>query len=253
MNHIIFGLRAVIEALQSGREIDKILIKKDRQGSELLRELTDLLRGRLIPVQRVPIERLNRITRKNHQGVIAFASAVAYQRLEDIIPFIYEQGRDPLLMLLDGVTDVRNFGAIARTCECVGADALVIPSEVSASATPDAMKASAGALNVLPVCRERTLHGALRFLHDSGVRLIAATEKATTPYTAITYTGPLAIVMGAEDTGVAPAHLRLCDEWVRIPQRGTIASLNVSVAAGVLLYEALRQRGQESQRRIADE
>ena len=141
------------------------------------------------------------------------------------------------------MTDVRNFGAIARTCECVGVDALVIPTEGSASATADAMKASAGALNVVPVCRERSLHSALRFLRDSGVRLVAATEKASTTYTDITYAGPTAIVMGAEDTGVAPAHLKLCDEWVRIPQRGTIASLNVSVAAGVLLYEALRQRG----------
>ena len=229
-NHIIFGTRAVMEALQAGRDIDKILIKKDRQGNELLRELHDLLRGRMIPVQHVPVERLNRITRKNHQGVIAFVAEITYQRIEDIVPAVYEP-------------DVRNFGAIARTCECVGVDALVIPTEGSASATADAMKASAGALNVVPVCRERSLHSALRFLRDSGVRLVAATEKASTTYTDITYTGPTAIVMGAEDTGVAPAHLKLCDEWVRIPQRGTIASLNVSVAAGVLLYEALRQRG----------
>ena len=242
-NHIIFGTRAVMEALQAGRDIDKILIKKDRQGNELLRELHDLLRGRLIPVQHVPVERLNRITRKNHQGVIAFVTEITYQRIEDIVPAVYEQGHDGLYVLLDGVTDVRNFGAIARTCECVGVDALVIPTEGSASATADAMKASAGALNVVPVCRERSLHSALRFLRDSGVRLVAATEKASTTYTDITYTGPTAIVMGAEDTGVAPAHLKLCDEWVRIPQRGTIASLNVSVAAGVLLYEALRQRG----------
>lgn len=242
-NHIIFGTRAVMEALQAGRDIDKILIKKDRQSNELISELRTMLRGRLIPVQHVPVERLNRITRKNHQGVIAFVSEITYQRLEDIIPMVYEQGRDPFIVLLDGVTDVRNFGAIARTCECVGVDALVIPAEGSASATADAMKASAGALNVVPVCRERNLHSALRFLRDSGVRLVAATEKASTTYTDITYAGPTAIVMGAEDTGVAPAHLKLCDEWVSIPQRGTIASLNVSVAAGVLLYEALRQRG----------
>ena len=239
---IIFGIRAVMEAIQAGREVDKIMVKKDLQG-DLIRELGELLKGQMVPVQRVPVERLNRITRKNHQGVIAFVSAVTYHRLEDLIPFVFEQGRDPFIVLLDGVTDVRNFGAIARTCECAGVDALVIPSEGSVSVTADAMKTSAGALNVLPVCKERTIHQAIRFLKDSGVKVFAATEKASASYTEVSYDGPVALVMGAEDTGVSAANLRVCDEMIRIPQVGSIASLNVSVATGVILFEALRQQG----------
>ncbi len=239
--NMIFGIRAVMEAVQAGREVDKIVVKKDLQG-DLSRQLGDMLKGRMIPVQRVPVERLNRITRKNHQGVIAFVSAVTYHRLEDIVPFVFEQGRDPFIVLLDGVTDVRNFGAIARTCECAGVDAVVIPSEGSVSVTADAIKTSAGALNILPVCRERTINQAIRFLKDSGVKVFAATEKASTNYTDTSYLGPTAFVMGAEDTGVSAANLRICDEMVKIPQSGTIASLNVSVAAGVMLFEALRQR-----------
>lgn len=238
---MIFGIRAVMEALEAGREVDKILVKKDLQG-DLIRELREMLKGRMTPVQRVPVERLNRITRKNHQGVIAFVSAVTYHRLEDIIPFVFEQGKDPFIVLLDGITDVRNFGAIARTCECAGVDALVIPSEGSVSVTADAMKTSAGALNVLPVCKERSINQAIRFLKDSGVKVFAATEKASESYTDSSYLGPVAFVMGAEDTGVSAANLRICDEMVKIPQHGTLASLNVSVATGVMLFEALRQR-----------
>lgn len=241
---MIFGIRAVMEAIRAGREVDKIMVKKDLQG-DLIRELGELLKGRrMVPVQRVPVERLNRITRKNHQGVIAFVSAVTYHRLEDIVPFVFEQGRDPFIVLLDGVTDVRNFGAIARTCECAGVDALVIPSEGSVSVTADAMKTSAGALNVLPVCKERTVHQAIRFLKDSGVKVFAATGKASASYTEVSYDGPVALVMGAEDTGVSAANLRVCDEMIRIPQVGSIASLNVSVATGVMLFEALRQRSE---------
>ncbi|MDR3127165.1 MAG: 23S rRNA (guanosine(2251)-2'-O)-methyltransferase RlmB [Tannerellaceae bacterium] len=240
-NEMVFGLRAVIEAIQSGKEIDKILLKKDLQ-SELSRELSELLRGRFIPVQRVPQERLDRITHKNHQGVIAFVSAVDYQRIEDLIPSIYEQGRDPFIVLLDGVTDVRNFGAIARTCECAGVDAIVIPSTGSVSVTADAMKTSSGALHHLPVCKERTIHGAIRFLRQSGLRVIVASEKASEPYTAVSYTSPIALVLGGEDTGVSAENLRIADHIVRIPQHGVIGSLNVSAAAAVLIYEALRQK-----------
>lgn len=238
---MIFGLHAVIEAIQSGKAIDKILLKKDLQ-SELSRELSELLRGRFIPIQRVPQERLDRITRKNHQGIIAFVSAVDYQHLEDLIPSIYEQGKDPFIVLLDGVTDVRNFGAIARTCECAGVNAIAIPSTGSVSVTADAMKTSSGALNHLPVCKERTIHGTLCFLRQSGLRVIAASEKAAEPYTAISYEGPIALVLGGEDTGISMDNLRIADHIVRIPQHGVIKSLNVSAAAAVLIYEALRQR-----------
>lgn len=241
---MIFGIRAVIEAVQAGKEIDKILVKRELQG-ELSKELFDVLRGTEIPVQRVPLERLDRFTRKNHQGVIAFISAVTYQKLEDIIPFLYEEGKSPFIVLLDGVTDVRNFGAIARTCECAGVDAIVIPAKGSVTVNADAVKTSAGALHVLPVCKEKSINQAIRFLQESGVKVFAATEKASDNYTAVAYDGPVALVMGAEDTGVSADNLRLCDQMVKIPQFGTIGSLNVSVAAGVLIYEVVRQQMNE--------
>lgn len=240
-NEMIFGVRAVIEAIQAGKEIDKVLIKKDLQG-ELAKELLAALKGTFIPVQRVPIERINRFTRKNHQGVIAFISSVTYQRVEDLTPFLFEQGKNPFFVMLDGITDVRNFGAIARTCECAGVDAVIIPARGSVSVNADAVKTSAGALHTLPVCREQSLLATLRFLKDSGFRLIAATEKGDYDYTKADYSGPTCLIMGAEDTGVSYEHLALCDEWVKIPILGSIESLNVSVAAGILIYESLKQR-----------
>ena len=240
-NEMIFGIRAVIEAVEAGKEIDKILIKKDLQG-DLAKELFDLIKGRGFFVQRVPVERLNRITRKNHQGVIAFISAVSYQRLGDIIPSLFEEGKVPFIVLLGGITDVRNFGAIARTCECTGVDAIVLPERGSVSVNADAVKTSAGALLHIPVCRERSIHSAIRYLKDSGIKVVAASEKAVMNYTRVDYTVPVAVVMGAEDTGVDADNLRLCDEMVAIPQVGNIGSLNVSVAAGVMMYEVVRQR-----------
>jgi 23S rRNA (guanosine2251-2'-O)-methyltransferase len=244
-NEMIFGIRAVIEAVQADKEIDKILVKRDLQG-ELVRELFDVLKGRDISIQRVPQERLDRFTRKNHQGVIAFLPAVEYHSLEDIIPFLYEEGKNPFVVLLDGVTDVRNFGAIARTCECAGVDAIVIPFKGSVTVNADAMKTSAGALHVLPVCKEKSINQAIRLLQNSGVKVYAATEKASEFYTNVKYDGPIAIVMGAEDTGVSTDNLRICDGLVKIPQFGTIGSLNVSVAASVLIYEVVRQRMNEN-------
>ena len=236
-NEMIFGIRAVIEAVEAGKEIDKILVKKDLQG-DLAKELFDLIKGRGFFVQRVPVERLNRITRKNHQGVIAFISAVSYQRLGDIIPSLFEEGKVPFIVLLYGL----NFGAIARTCECTGVDAIVLPERGSVSVNADAVKTSAGALLHIPVCRERSIHSAIRYLKDSGIKVVAASEKAVMNYTRVDYTVPVAVVMGAEDTGVDADNLRLCDEMVAIPQVGNIGSLNVSVAAGVMMYEVVRQR-----------
>lgn len=238
---MIFGLRAVIEAIQADKEIDKIFVKRELQ-SELSKELFEALKGRDISVQRVPAERLNRLTRKNHQGVIALTSAVVYQRLEDIIPFVYEQGKYPFIVLLDGVTDVRNFGAIARTCECAGVDAIVIPSKGSVTVNADAIKTSAGALHILPVCKEKSVREAIRFLQANGIKVIAASEKAADNYTAAAYDIPVALVMGAEDTGVSAENLRICDHIVKIPVFGNIGSLNVSVASAILIYEAVRQR-----------
>lgn len=240
-NDYIFGIRAVIEAIEAGKEIDKVLVKKDLQG-DLAQELFAATRKVGVPVQRVPVERINRITRKNHQGVIAFVSAVEYYTLETLVPSLYEAGETPFVILLDGVTDVRNFGAIARTCECVGAHAIVIPARGSVSVNADAVKTSAGALHTLPVCRERSIQEAVRYLHDSGFTIVAASEKSTCNYTDVDYNVPVAIVMGAEDVGVSPAVLRYCDEMVAIPMRGNIGSLNVSVAAGVMMYEVVRQR-----------
>ncbi len=241
-NEMIFGVRAVIEAIQAGKDIDKILVKKDIQ-SDLSKELFTVLKGTFTPVQRVPVEKINRITKKNHQGVVAFISAVTYQKVEDVVPFLYEQGKNPFLVMLDGITDVRNFGAIARTCECAGVDAVIIPSRNSVSVNADAMKTSAGALHTLPVCREQNLTQTIKFLKDSGFKVVAATEKGDYDYTKANYNDPVCIILGAEDTGVPYEHLSLCDEWVKIPVLGKIESLNVSVAAGILIYEAVKQRG----------
>jgi len=238
---MIFGTRAVIEAIQAGKEVDKILMRRDLSG-ELARELFTIVKNTNIPLQRVPQEKLDRLTRKNHQGVVAFISAVTYQKLEDIIPFLYEEGKVPFIVLLDGVTDVRNFGAIARSCECAGVDALVIPARNSVSVNADAIKTSAGALHSLPVCKESSINEAIRFLKNSGVKVVAATEKSNQDYCSTDYTTPIALVMGGEDMGIAMDNLRICDEMVSIPVCGSIASLNVSAAAAVLMYEAVRQR-----------
>lgn len=240
-NEMIFGTRAVIEAIQAGKEVDKILVRKDIQ-SELSRELINTVKTTHIPIQRVPKERLDRLTRKNHQGVIAFISAVTYQKLEDIVPFLYEEGKNPLIVLLDGITDVRNFGAIARTCECAGVDAIVIPARNSVSVNADAVKTSAGALHTIPVCKESCITESIQFLQNSGYKVFAATEKAHTNYTNADYTDPVAIVMGGEDMGISMDNLRICDEMIKIPIYGNIASLNVSAAAAILMYEVVRQR-----------
>jgi 23S rRNA (guanosine2251-2'-O)-methyltransferase len=245
-NEMIFGVRAVIEAIEAGKEIDKILVKKDIQ-SDLSKELFAAVKGTNIFVQRVPVERINRITTKNHQGVLAFVSAVTYYKVEDVVPTLFEEGKVPFFVMLDGVTDVRNFGAIARTCDCAGVDAIIIPSRNSVSVNADAMKTSAGALHTLPVCKEQSLTTAIKYLKDSGFKIVAATEKGDYDYTKANYKDPLCIIMGAEDTGVSYDHLALCDEWIKIPLFGKIESLNVSVAAGVLIYEAVKQRGFEKE------
>lgn len=241
-SEMIFGVRAVIEAIQAGKEIDKVLVKRDMQ-SDLSKELFDALKGSMFPVQRVPVERIDRITRKNHQGVVAYISSITYQKTEEMVPFLFEEGKNPILLLLDGITDVRNFGAIARTCECAGVDAIIIPAKNSVSVNADAIKTSAGALHTLPVCREKNITETIKFLKNSGFKIVAATEKGDYDYTKANYQDPVCIIMGAEDTGVPYEHLALCDEWIKIPMMGTISSLNVSVAAGVLIYEAVKQRG----------
>ena len=239
-SQVVFGIRAVIEAIESGKQVDKVLMKKDL-GGELARELLSVTREYNVPVQRVPVERINKVTRKNHQGVIAFMAAVDYYHVDDIVPALYDEGINPLVVVLDGVTDVRNFGAIARTCECAGVNCIVIPERNSVSVNADAVKTSAGALNYLPVCRERNLVKAVQYLRDSGFKVMGASEKTDLNYTKADFTGPVAIVLGAEDTGISTDVLKLCDTLVAIPEFGQINSLNVSVA------EVVRQRLNDGQ------
>lgn len=243
---MIFGVRAVIEAIEAGNTIDKIFVKNDTTG-ELSRELLALARERSIPVQRVPLEKLNRLTRKNHQGVVAFVSPVTYYDTEEIVTRLFEEGRNPAVIVLDGVTDTRNFGAIARTADCAGFDAIIIPERGSVSVTPEAIKTSAGALFHIPVCRCRNLVDTVRILKSLGLKVSGASEKAAYGYTDADFKVPVAIVMGAEDVGISPQVIRECDELVSIPMRGNISSLNVSVAAGVMMYEVVRQRGLQNQ------
>ena len=245
-SQVVFGIRAVIEAIESGKQVDKVLMKKDL-GGELARELLSVTREYNVPVQRVPVERINKVTRKNHQGVIAFMAAVDYYHVDDIVPALYDEGINPLVVVLDGVTDVRNFGAIARTCECAGVNCIVIPERNSVSVNADAVKTSAGALNYLPVCRERNLVKAVQYLRDSGFKVMGASEKTDLNYTKADFTGPVAIVLGAEDTGISTDVLKLCDTLVAIPKFGQINSLNVSVAGGIMIYEVVRQRLNDGQ------
>ena len=245
-SQVVFGIRAVIEAIESGKQVDKVLMKKDL-GGELARELLSVTREYNVPVQRVPVERINKVTRKNHQGVIAFMAAVDYYHVDDIVQALYDEGINPLVVVLDGVTDVRNFGAIARTCECAGVNCIVIPERNSVSVNADAVKTSAGALNYLPVCRERNLVKAVQYLRDSGFKVMGASEKTDLNYTKADFTGPVAIVLGAEDTGISTDVLKLCDTLVAIPEFGQINSLNVSVAGGIMIYEVVRQRLNDGQ------
>lgn len=240
-NDYIFGIHSVIEAIEAGKAIDKIFIKKDI-NSELATRLTHLCRQNVIPVQRVPVEKLNRITRKNHQGVIAMIAAIEYTRLSSLMPMLFEDGVLPFIVVLDGITDVRNFGAIARTAECCGVNAIVIPQHGSVTVGGDAVKTSAGALLHIPVCKEVSTASAIRYLRESGCQIVCATEKSSQNYTLGDYTTPIALVMGAEDTGISEEVLAMADTRAAIPLFGSIESLNVSVAAGVMMYEVVRQR-----------
>lgn len=240
-NEFVFGIRAVIEAIKAGRDIESIYVQRGLSG-DLFLELKALLSGLLIPMSVVPVEKLNRMTQKNHQGVIAVISPITYQNIEDIVPVIYESGETPLILVLDSVTDVRNMGAIARTAACAGIHAIVVPLKNAAQINADAIKTSAGALFSIPVCRHANLHKVCLFLQDSGLQLVACTEKTNDLIYAPDYTLPTAIIMGSEDEGISNDLLRVANHLAKIPMRGTIESLNVSVAAGVILYEAVRQR-----------
>jgi len=238
---VIFGTRAVIEAIRAGRDLDRILIQSGL-SNDLIRELVNEARAHGVSFSFAPAQRLAAFSDKNHQGVIAFLAAVHFQSLENIVHQLFSDGLDPFILVLDRITDVRNFGAIVRTAESAGIHAILVPDKGNAPLSADAMKTSAGALNHMPVCRTTDLKKSLRDLRNSGLRLVACTEKGAQEHYGVAMDGPLAVIMGSEEDGIRPELLREADALVRIPMKGKIASLNVSVAAGVILYEAVRQR-----------
>jgi 23S rRNA (guanosine2251-2'-O)-methyltransferase len=238
---LICGVRPVIEALRGGRNVERLLIRRDA-GGEGIRELKLLARERDVPWQPVPAEKLDRLTRTEHQGVIAFISQVEEQDLDGVIAQAYDRGEDPFIVALDSVTDVRNMGAIARSAECFGAHAVLVPKQGTARLGPDAVKSSAGALLRLPVCRVMSLTKALERAREHGLRVVACTEKGDIPLDQVVLGGPLVVVMGSEETGISPAVLRMADQLARIDMAGSIGSLNVSVATGIVLHQVARCR-----------
>lgn len=238
---MIFGTRAVLEAISADKELDKVFLQKGLDN-ELIKELKQACRNHSVPVVLVPVEKLNRFTRKNHQGVVAFLSAVTYASLDNIISTAYERAETPLLVMLDRITDVRNFGAIARSAECAGAHGIIIPSRGSAQINSDAVKTSAGALHHLPVCREDNLKKTIQYLQESGIQVVACTEKAKQSVYNTDLSGPVCLLMGSEEDGISPAYMEMADGQTMIPLFGQIGSLNVSVATSILLFECQRQR-----------
>jgi len=237
----IFGLRPIIESIQAGKEVDTLFIQKGLKN-ELFQKLWELVRIHKVNYKHVPIEKLNRLTRKNHQGVFAFISPIHFHKTDIIVQDVFEKGETPLFLILDRITDVRNFGAIVRSAECAGAQTVIIPKKGSAAVNGDALKTSAGALHNIPICREFNLKATIEYLKNSGLQIIGCTEKSEDLIYQIDLTIPTAIIMGSEEDGISPEYLNLCDHKVGIPMNGNIGSLNVSVSAGIVLYEALRQK-----------
>ncbi len=237
----VFGLRPVIEAIEAGKTIDKVFIQNGLQGS-IYADLKVLLAKNKLRPNYVPIEKLNRFTRKNHQGIVAFISDIPFYKIEDLLPQLFEEGKTPFLLMLDRLTDVRNFGAICRTAECVGIDAVIIPEKGAAPINSDAIKTSAGALYNIKICKEKNLAHTVDFLQQSGVQVFASTEKADKLIYDVDFTEPCAIVMGNEETGISKEVMHHSDEKMKLPIEGKTQSLNVSVACGAIMYEAMRQK-----------
>jgi len=240
-SEMIFGTRAVMEAIKAKREIEKIFVQAGL-NNDLIKELIQVAKANAVPFTFVPQQKLNRLSTKNHQGVICILATVSYANLEGIIDKAYQEGREPFLLIVDRVTDVRNFGALARTAECAGLDAIIMGDSGNAPITGDAMKTSAGALSHLPVCRVKDMKKTLHFLRESGIQIIACTEKASDLLYDLDLNTPLALIGGSEEDGISPQLLKEADRLAKIPMKGKISSLNVSVAAGISIYEALRQR-----------
>ena len=242
-DEMVFGIQSVIETLRSDQQIDKLYMERDLSNPDI----QNLAFQNRVTIQRVPTEKLDRLTRKNHQGVVCLVAQVQYVKLSNVIADVFERGEQPFFLVLDRITDVRNFGAIARTAECTGIQCIVIPGRGAAAINSDAMKTSSGALNHISVCREPDLTETIKYLKESGIAVVACTEKSNRDLyeRATNLTGPLAIVMGSEEDGISPELLRMVDTHVKIPLLGVVGSLNVSVATGVVLYEAVRQRSLE--------
>ena len=243
---MVYGIRPLLEAIQSGKEVEKVLIQKGLRNDNFA-ELMKLIKSENIPFQFVPPEKLKRVTRKNHQGVIGFISPVTFYQIEDVLPSIYEDGRMPFIIIMDRITDVRNFGAILRSAEGAGIDAVIIPSRNSAQLNSGTIKSSAGAIFRIPICRSDNLKMTIDFLKDSGLQIVAASEKAEKVHFESNLTGPLALILGSEDEGVSEEYLKRTDHLVKIPMLGDVESLNVSVAAGILMFEIVRQRNFEAE------
>ncbi len=242
MSNLIYGHHPVVEAIQSGKPVEKVFFQQGIRG-ELEKEIRHLTRAHDIPLQVVPKEKLNKLVRGNHQGVAAWLALVDFQKIEDVVPFLLEQGETPLLLLLDGITDVRNFGAICRSALCAGAHAVVVPQSGASPANEEAMKASAGALAHIRLCRVRSMFSTVGWLQESGIQVVATalTERAVPLYD-VDFRVPTAVLLGSEGEGLQPKLLKMADQVSKIPQATDFDSYNVSVAAGIVLYEALRQR-----------
>lgn len=239
--HQIFGIRAILEAIRKGQEIDKVFIQKDLQG-ELMRELLQAMKKHNVNFSYVPVEKMRRLSQQNHQGAVAQISPVAFHSLESIVELAENQSQKPLFLLLDQLSDARNFGAIIRTAECTGVHGIIVPKSGSAPVNGDTVKTSAGAVFNVPICKVEHLKDAIYYLQSCGVQIVAATEKATDDLYAVDFTQPTAIVMGSEDRGINPSILKIVDAQAKLPLMGDIGSLNVSVACGAFLYESVRQR-----------
>lgn len=238
---MIFGIHPVLEAIKAGKTFDKILLQ-EKIDPAITKQIKEFCRDNVVSLSEVPKEKLNRITGKNHQGLIAFLSPIEFYEVDDIVEQKFSEGKDPFILVLDKITDVRNFGAICRTAECAGVDAIVIPKKSAAQISEDSIKTSAGALMTMPICKVRILTETVKHLKDRGLRIVSCTEKATSLHTAADLSGPVAVVMGSEEIGISREIVNISDNAVKLPMSGKIESLNVSVACGILLYEIIRQR-----------
>lgn len=239
--HQIFGIRAIIEAIQAGKEVDKVFLQKDAQG-ELMKDLMKVMKRNNVNFSYVPVEKLNRLTPNNHQGAVATIAPISFQNMETLVEQVLESGKTPLFLILDQISDARNFGAIIRTAECTGVNGIIVQKAGSAPVNGDTVKTSAGAVFNVPICKVEHIKDAIFFLQGSGIKTVAATEKTDQNIYDLSLNEPLAIIMGSEDRGINPSVLKIVDEKAKLPMFGTIGSLNVSVACGAFLYETVRQR-----------